>query len=30
MSSFLKLSDMDMKIMVVNIFKNIDDKIETF
>lgn len=30
MSPFLDLSDMDMKIIVVNVFKNIDDKMETF
>ena len=30
MSPFLELSDMGMKTMLVNIFKNVDDKMETF
>lgn len=30
MSPVLELSDMDMNIRVVNVFKNIDDKMETF
>lgn len=30
MSPVLELSDMDMNIIVVNVFENIDDKMETF